>query len=211
MRGDLPFDLKLQTSAVEFIGLGQIFASLAFVVIVVLGYLLGPVVDASILWGIGLGALVTSILAQILIVIWMYPACANAMSLVPDKRWIRPNWLVIWWFVPLFNIWQPYRAMSQIWNSSVDHNMDLNGPAAPAVTTWWLLLLLGPSLAGVFVGSNGNKEYATALALLFLAGSTASALTIVKTVRERQLDKLARTSDETSEAAIGNIIAKAAK
>ncbi|NJM81366.1 MAG: DUF4328 domain-containing protein [Tabrizicola sp.] len=78
----------------------------------------------------------------VFLILWMVCAAANARRLRPEKRRMGPFAVALWWIVPPFNLWQPYRAMNQIWNSSVEPEMGLNDPPAPSVTSWWIFQVL---------------------------------------------------------------------
>jgi hypothetical protein len=210
MQAKLPFQLGGLNRVIEFVAFGQIVASLLVVVSVGLGFLQVQMLDAEMLRLAALVALALMAIVQLLMAVWMYRAAANGQVLVPDQRWIRPIWQVIWWVIPPFFLWQPYRGMSQIWNASVGSDYDLNGPAAPPVTLWWLLFLLGPVLAAVVAPASSDGSYVFALMLLFFVGSAASAQTIVKAVHAGQTEKATQGRSEEAAVAFTDVsVAKA--
>jgi Domain of unknown function (DUF4328) len=188
------YTLKTASLVVEALGIGHLLAaalvcgSVGLELLGSNGFTLTTTLALLDIW------FVLSVVLNVALIFWLFRASGNAAMIAPDPRWIKPWWTVIWWFVPAFNLWQPYRAMSQVWNTSVDHDMDLNGPAAPNVTTWWMLLLFGPVLAAVISGGDSPPLYLLALLLLLAAGSTASLMTIVRLVLAGQNEKSSRHS-----------------
>jgi hypothetical protein len=74
--------------------------------------------------------------------VWMQAAVQNAQAMAPDPRRMRSWMAVVWWFLPPFAFFQPVRAMSQTYNTSVDRSDDINGTAASPVAGWWMLASL---------------------------------------------------------------------
>lgn len=68
---------------------------------------------------IGIGYLFVLALCYILSGIWIVRASKNAASLMPDSKRITPGWAVGWYFIPFANLFKPYQAMRETWNSSV--------------------------------------------------------------------------------------------
>lgn len=89
----------------------------------------------------------------IALMVWMHAAVSNAQALDPNGNRIGPWMAVIWWIIPIFNFVQPLRVMSQTYNTSVDRNPDINGPAAPTVVAWWLLAAVGSFASFAALGS----------------------------------------------------------
>ncbi len=129
------------------------------------------------------------------VLVWMHAAVANADALAPDPRRIGPWMAVVWWFVPLFNLFQPVRVMSQTWNSSVDKAPDIDGAAAAPVAGWWLLCAVGAawlplSLSAMRADPTLEAIYAHAVsvggALVFWVGGMGCLASCVKTVSRAQ-------------------------
>ena len=55
---------------------------------------------------------------------------------------------VIWWFIPIANIWKPYQVAQQIWKASDPQIVLSNGteweksPSSNTIKIWWLLGIL---------------------------------------------------------------------
>ena len=53
-----------------------------------------------------------------------------------------------WYFVPVANLWMPYRAMKEIWRASVSPANWQKQALSMLVPGWWLLGIAGSSIAG---------------------------------------------------------------
>jgi membrane associated rhomboid family serine protease len=76
--------------------------------------------------------------ATIAAAIWIYRASWNAREVQPDPHRIGPGWAVGWHFIPVANLWKPWQAMRQCWNSSTNPGGDMNAPAPTFLRLWWL-------------------------------------------------------------------------
>jgi Domain of unknown function (DUF4328) len=210
MPRSLPHRLSRISSVLEALCLGQIFIAIACVVAFGCGMfgLLPPFV--ALLPQLILAWAVTTGLGFILLLAWMHHAAANAAVIAPDARRIGPLWAVIWWFIPVCNLWQPIRCMSQIWNTSVDNDANLNGPAAPPVTLWWILLLAALlALAGT-PPERVADWYGAGIAAALSACSAAALITIMRHVTRGQVELTARRMTDQSGTAAGTLPANAA-
>lgn len=81
--------------------------------------------------------------------IWIYRASANAAVIMPTDQRIKPGWAVGWFFVPFANLWMPYRAMRQTWNSSMDGARGLESELPGWMGLWWGLWIVSNILAQV--------------------------------------------------------------
>jgi hypothetical protein len=89
------------------------------------------------------------------VITWHYRVVANASVLQPDPRRMTSKWAVAWWFVPVANLLQPLRSLSQTWNTSVDRSADPTGPATPVVTIWGLFFLAAIVMTLVWLNRMG--------------------------------------------------------
>ncbi len=85
----------------------------------------------------GISLLIISIFGLIVSAIWIYRASKNAAFMDPYPNRIRPGWAVGWYFIPFANLWKPFEAMKEIWNSSFSPALAPNAPAAVMVGFWW--------------------------------------------------------------------------
>ena len=80
----------------------------------------------------------TNVIAAILIVtiviwcIWQHRAQSNARELTAGGLHFSPGWAVGWWFVPIADLWMPFRTIRELWKGS-------HGPAWQGIRTWRLI------------------------------------------------------------------------
>jgi hypothetical protein len=193
---DLPYRVAGISGFLEAVSLGQIVFAVAG--ILAIGCSMFGIMPSffMLLPQLVLAFTATGLLGVIVLLVWMHQAVANAAHIAPDPRRIGRWWVVVWWFVPLFNLWQPIRSMSQTWNSCVDPHIDMNGPAAPPVTLWWLTLLFAPVPVLTTEPTALVEWHALALTLLLYAASAASLITIVRAVTRGQLAHVAPTTSD---------------
>lgn len=78
---------------------------------------------------------------------WTLGMARNTRALGAHGMKIAPGWAVGWYFVPIANLFMPYRAMKEIWKAS-------KSPAAwqelrrGAILPWWWGLFLASSVLG---------------------------------------------------------------
>ena len=103
--------------------------------------------------------------------IWIYRASANAAAIDPSDKRIRPGWAVGWFFVPIANLFLPYRAMKETWSSTFDHRADVPG----WMSLWWGLWVISGILALISLGMAADTSdldrFATSNTLdIFISG-----------------------------------------
>lgn len=84
-------------------------------------------------------ALALSLAAYVLNGMWIYRASANARSIQPYPSRISPGWSVGWYFIPVANLWKPFAAMRQIWDTFL--------PRSGLLGWWWALWLVSGVLS----------------------------------------------------------------
>lgn len=100
---------------------------------------------------------------------WIYRASANAAHLVPSEKRIGPGWAVGWFFVPIANLFFPFKAMRETWNSSTRSDDNLTEAVPGWITLWWFAWILSNILSQVSErmvrGSNDLSDYANSAAI----------------------------------------------
>jgi hypothetical protein len=91
--------------------------------------------------------LITIIVVPILSLYWYFRATKNIHSF-GAKGLTSPKMAVIWWFVPILQLWKPYFVSQQIWKAS---NPEMNiregnewktSPSSNLIKVGWLLFLI---------------------------------------------------------------------
>lgn len=90
---------------------------------------------------IGYGTLGLLIVTIIVFAMWIYRSCANVHALGARDLKITPGWSVGWFFVPIANLWMPYKGMSQIMRASRNPANWEAENAGPLVGWWWFFYL----------------------------------------------------------------------
>ena len=89
---------------------------------------------------------------------WIQRASSNAAVIRPDADRITPAWSVIWFFIPIANLWKPYQAMRQTWNSRSDTSSGLDGPMPKFAFWWWMCWVLTDLIANVSTQTVGAVD-----------------------------------------------------
>ncbi|GGW40968.1 DUF4328 domain-containing protein [Streptomyces xantholiticus] len=74
----------------------------------------------------------------ILFLLWFSQMRGHSERLRPSPRWMGRNGALGWWFVPVVNLWMPFRIALDIWASSQPEDTVRRRSRLP-VTVWWLL------------------------------------------------------------------------
>ncbi|MDQ0696330.1 hypothetical protein QF048_002772 [Streptomyces sp. W4I9-2] len=75
----------------------------------------------------------------VLFIIWFHRTRRNAEVFEPGVQRMGPGWAVGGWFVPIANLWFPYRVASGIWEASVRLHPDGGWRTVPktVLNLWW--------------------------------------------------------------------------
>lgn len=78
----------------------------------------------------------------ILLLRWIY--CANANVRIMGATGLRftPRGAILWYFIPLPNLWKPYQAMKEIWRASVDPENWRQVKVPKLLPLWWTLAIM---------------------------------------------------------------------
>lgn len=83
-----------------------------------------------------------SLLGILLFLRWLYRSGRNLRELGAEGLRYGPGWLVGCYFVPVVNLWKPYRAMEEVWQASA-HPLDWEKHSAPrSIGVWWTALVV---------------------------------------------------------------------
>ncbi|WP_009961800.1 DUF4328 domain-containing protein [Verrucomicrobium spinosum] len=85
---------------------------------------------------IGLVQLSLFIVTVIVFGVWIVRSHRNVRAF-GDYLEISPGWAVGWFCIPFANLWKPYQAMKQLWQSSMPDRSH-----APLLPIWWTLWVL---------------------------------------------------------------------
>ncbi len=100
--------------------------------------------------------LVIEIVALIVTLYWFYRANKNIHAF-GAKEVSSPIMAVVWWFIPILDLWKPHSIAQQIWKASNPQIILSNGiewknsPRSNIIILWWVLFLLS-----IFIGIAGE-------------------------------------------------------
>ncbi len=85
------------------------------------------------------------ILAIVLFCVWLHRVARNARALGVRNLDNTPGWAVGYFFIPIMNLFVPYKAVKEIWQSSdPDAEPDFwSHRPAGLVGSWWAFFLIG--------------------------------------------------------------------
>lgn len=122
-------------------------------------------------------SLVAVILYAIFFMIWVYRASWNAGLFEPSATRITPGWSVGWFFIPVMNLFKPYRITREIYNSSLDPARPLEQKAPSLVGWWWGLWLSSIGFAvmsRVTLGGAPTLQDLSTASMLIVIGAMAT-------------------------------------
>ena len=96
--------------------------------------------------------LVIEIVSLIMTLYWFYRANKNIHAF-GAKEVSSPIMAVIWWFIPILDLWKPHSVTQQIWKASNPQIILSNGiewknsPRSNVILLWWILFLLSIFIA----------------------------------------------------------------
>jgi hypothetical protein len=146
--------------------------------------------------------------SAVVILCWIHRANRNARALGARGLRFTPGAAVGWYFVPIANLWMPYRAMKETWQASRRPDAWSAEPIPPLVRGWWLLWLVESALGNAsFRLAMGAEEVdallrANAVALaadLFVLPLCVVFLVLVRRIDAMQRADAARTPQERLE------------
>lgn len=119
--------------------------------------------------------------------LWQARSHRRLQSLRPQAAFrTTPGWGVGSWFVPVANLWVPFRAVADLWRNSAPPGASGPEPTPPDVGRWWTLfvgvpvgLLVLSFVVGFVLAAGGN---APAEATLIRADTMVNLLTSVSWV-----------------------------
>jgi hypothetical protein len=152
-----------------------------------------------------LGSMVVAI---ILFCVWVYRANRNARALGARGMRFTPGWTVGWFFVPIMNLFMPYQAVKEIWQTGDPRRGpdDWKTGGSTLVGAWWGFWLLanlgGRALDSIGATSSGQVAIlfgvAAIDALLFVTASVL-ACCVVQGIVRRQERKVRGRGDPTDQ------------
>jgi hypothetical protein len=100
---------------------------------------------------------IASIPIFIIFLVWFYRATKNINSF--GAKYVNsPGMAVVWWFIPIMNLWKPHEVAQQIWRASNPEIKLTEGTewrkvsSSNVITIWWVLGLVS-IFAAIVIGA----------------------------------------------------------
>ncbi|MBL4808383.1 MAG: DUF4328 domain-containing protein [Rhodobacteraceae bacterium] len=143
------------------------------------------------------------IAAVITFCMFVYRAAYNAQLMSNTKQDISPGWCVGWYFIPIANLWMPWKAMKQIWRSS-----DGSESGQTGINFWWWFAIVAAIVEVIAVevvygeytslyssaSSKAGVMNAYAFTAILSALSVMVTIELVKEIEKHQNEKLREIS-----------------
>ena len=115
------------------------------------------------------------LLSMILVSIWIHRAHANMHEAGIDGLEFTPGWAVGWFAIPIANLFKPYQAMKELWNSSSGLSNEFGGEAPGILNFWWATWLLSGFVS--YAGLLGGLDPIDPPAIVYIANAASYGLT----------------------------------
>ena len=140
------------------------------------------------------------ILTAVVFCVWVVRAAKNARALGAQGMTVSPGWCAGWFFVPIANLFMPFKGVSEIYKAS-EPGMNPANPqawkdvAVPGVLiAWWALWILSSLVNNLSFdfGSGQSMDSLIVSSYVGIAGQTVSmvcafcAVSVVRAIHDRQ-------------------------
>jgi hypothetical protein len=125
------------------------------------------------------------------IAMWIYRAHANLAVMKCRDLKYSPGWAVGWYFIPIANLIEPFRAMRELWHRS--HSLEPGTVRdAPEMAPWWGTFIAANTLSFIttFSSTRDRQELHGLLSLTLCIASAWRLLQIINKVTQAQSDLL---------------------
>lgn len=105
--------------------------------------------------------------------VWLLAVQRNLKPLGSVAAQTSPEWVVVGWFIPFYNLTHGYNQVRRVWIESGGSSR------APLVAGWWWTYWAGLALAIAFMGPKGAPQHPMGLYLPTLLDCTSAGLGIL--------------------------------
>jgi heme/copper-type cytochrome/quinol oxidase subunit 2 len=156
----------------------------------------------TVIIAIGVAQLVLYLATIVVFLVWFHRVRSNGQVFRPDGFTQSPGWAIGGWFVPIANLFFPYRTARETWEASSPYAPDgshSHVSTAP-VTAWWLVFLASEFLDRIstkmYTASDTPEELRDASALGAVASLTCVVSAVLAIRFVRKLTALQRAKAE---------------
>ncbi|MFJ7203767.1 DUF4328 domain-containing protein [Streptomyces sp. NPDC098789] len=142
----------------------------------------GPLTAAALMYAcVGIAQIALLLGTGAVFIVWFHRARVNGGVFRPDLFDQGPGWAIGSWFIPIVNLFFPYRIAQDIWRASVQAAPDGSARAVSVtpVTVWWV----------TFIASNLISRASDSVGSLLSAVSAVFAVLFVRKLTAMQHTK----------------------
>lgn len=137
----------------------------------------------------GLASTLAFITSVVLVAMWIHCAHANLHESATYELNFTPGWAVGWYFVPIMNLFKPYQAMRELWNTSMGQWDNFGAEAPGDLKLWWGGWIVGNLLGNVssrmaMMGDGSNIQIAGLIGVVSTGAIIISAWILLRMIRE---------------------------
>lgn len=88
---------------------------------------------------VGIFQLITVLITAFLFLRWVYYTNSNARALGAKGMKFTPRWSILWYVIPILNLWKPYQVMNEIWKCS-ENPVEWKTMKTSSILRWWWFL-----------------------------------------------------------------------
>ncbi|MFD7028661.1 DUF4328 domain-containing protein [Streptomyces sp. NPDC059917] len=139
----------------------------------------GPLTGAALMYAtVGIAQLVLLLGTGVVFIVWFHRTRVNGGVFRPDLFVQGPGWAIGSWFIPIVNLFLPFRIAQDVWRASVQAAPDGSARAVSVtpVTIWWV----------TFIGSNLIARASDSVGSLLSAVSAVFAVLFVRRLTAMQ-------------------------
>ncbi|WP_327115437.1 DUF4328 domain-containing protein [Streptomyces sp. NBC_01341] len=172
---------------------------------------------AESLYGMAAGLQVIAFLATaVVFVIWFRRVRLNAEVFDASRQPMRPGWAIGAWFVPVANMWLPWRVAEGIWTASAQSITDgtWRKVSKAPLNAWWTLYLVSTFFAQIasrnYDATESSPGLVDAVTLIMAAdaldiAAAVMAIAFVRKLTRMQSERAARGTYPLSAPAPGGV------
>ena len=138
--------------------------------------------------GSGLLYLIVYISTAVLFLMWVHRAYKNLQPLGAPRVESTPGWAVGYFFIPIVNLFYPYRIMRELWRKSdpevqdPDHYLALPQSTPAILPLWWAAWLVSSFLDQLVFRLSMNNDAPSDLIWITKLGILAGVINIVSAI-----------------------------
>lgn len=157
-------------------------------------------------------------MTAVFFLVWLHRVSMNLRGFDIEGLRYKPGWTVGWWFIPIFNLFRPYQAVSEAWRASLPPcDPEDTGFSwrltrkTPLLPLWWGLWIVSSIIdsivARVMYRAETPEEIIDATRMMFISDTLDIApavllILLIRSINQRQRDTSHRLGLEINPAPV---------